>query len=323
MTGEADTKVEMKRIKAIQIAAWIAVAGNALLAAAKITSGVFYQSVAVLGDGLDSLGDVVSSLLTVLAAAILIQPPDFDHPYGHQRADTIASKLLSFIIFFTGAQLTLSTVSQFLAKEPGSIPDIGALVITLISIVGKVLLSLFLMKKGKRLSSKMLLANAKNMRGDIIISLVVLVGILVSRYIDLGIIDIITGAVVGIWIMKTGVEIFLDTNMELMDGLQDPSVYFRVFDAVERVKGAHNPHRARIRRQGPWYIIDLDIEVKADLKVEEAHKICTEVEEEIRQTLPKVYDIMIHMEPLGNYEEGEKFGLNRERLSHRKKSSKK
>jgi cation diffusion facilitator family transporter len=238
MTGEADTKVELKRIKAIQIAAWISVAGNALLAAAKIASGVFYESVAVLGDGLDSLGDVVSSLLTVFTAAILIQPPDFDHPYGHQRADTIASKLLSFIIFFTGAQLTLSTVSQFLAKESGPIPDIGAIVITLVSIVGKVLLSLFLMRRGKRLSSKMLLANAKNMRGDIIISLVVLVGILVSRYIDLGIIDIITGAVVGIWIMKTGVEIFLDTNMELMDGLQDPSVYFRVFDAVERVKGA-------------------------------------------------------------------------------------
>jgi hypothetical protein len=143
MTGEADTKVELKRIKAIQIAAWISVAGNALLAAAKIASGVFYESVAVLGDGLDSLGDVVSSLLTVLAAAILIQPPDFDHPYGHQRADTIASKLLSFIIFFTGAQLTLSTVSQFLAKESGPIPDIGAIVITLVSIVGKVLLSLF------------------------------------------------------------------------------------------------------------------------------------------------------------------------------------
>jgi cation diffusion facilitator family transporter len=243
--------------------------------------------VAVLGDGLDSLGDVVSSLLTVLAAAILIQPPDFDHPYGHQRADTIASKLLSFIIFFYRCPADPLYRQSVPGQGAGPIPDIGALVITLISIVGKVLLSLFLMKKGKRLSSKMLLANAKNMRGDIIISLVVLVGILVSRYIDLGIIDIITGAVVGIWIMKTGVEIFLDTNMELMDGLQDPSVYFRVFDAVERVKGAHNPHRARIRRQGPWYIIDLDIEVKADLKVEEAHKICTKSKRKSARPYPR------------------------------------
>jgi cation diffusion facilitator family transporter len=143
MTGDADTKAEKKRIKAIRIAAWISVVGNALLAGAKIASGIFYDSIAVLGDGLDSLGDVVSSLLTVFAAAILIQPPDFDHPYGHQRADTITSKLLSFIIFFTGAQLTLSTVSQFLVKIPGLYLGSEPSSSPIVSIVGKTLLSYF------------------------------------------------------------------------------------------------------------------------------------------------------------------------------------
>ena len=305
---------ERQRARAIRAVAWVSVIANAVLSASKIFVGLQFESFAVLGDGLDSLADVVSSLLTVIAAAVLIRPPDTDHPYGHQRADTIASRVLSFIIFFTGAQLSYSTFMQFLAREPATVPGLPAIVVTVVSILGKLALALYLHAKGKGLESGMLKANAKNMRSDIVISLVVLLGLFFATYADLGIIDVITGFAVGLWIIKTAIEIFVDTNMELMDGMKDSGMYFKVFDAVERVEGACNPHRARIRRQGPWHIVELDVEVDPQITVAEGHEICQAVEDEIRASVPRVYDIMVHIEPLGNHEAHERWGLDRDSL---------
>lgn len=314
MTKKPVIDAEQHRVKAIQIAAVLSVVVNAVLAGLKIFVGLRWSSFAVLGDGFDSLADVASSLVTIFAAAVLIRPPDLDHPYGHQRADTIAAKALSFIIFFTGAQLSYATFTQFLSREVAAVPGLPAIIVTAVSVVGKIAIAIHLEFRGRHLESLMLKANAKNMRSDIVMSLVVLLGLFFAKYAELGVIDLIAGFVVGIWIMKTAVEIFLDTNMELMDGLNDPAMYFRVFDAVERVEGAHNPHRARIRTQGPWHIIDLDVEVEPSLSVAEAHEICRKVEHEIRSAIPKVYDIMVHIEPLGNDEDEERFGLDRASL---------
>ena len=311
---DQSSREEAGRVRAIQVVAAVSVVVNAVLAALKIIVGLRSGSFAVLGDGFDSLADVASSLVTIFAAAVLIRPPDLDHPWGHQRADTIAAKVLSFIIFFTGAQLSYATLMQFLSREAATVPGFSAIAVTLVSVVGKIAIAVYLHLRGRDLQSLMLAANAKNMRNDIVMSVVVLLGLFFAQYAELGIIDVITGFAVGLWIMKTAVEIFLDTNMELMDGLKDPAMYFRVFDAVERVDGAHNPHRARIRTQGPWHIIELDVEVDPSLSVAAAHDICRHVEREIRASIPKVYDIMIHIEPLGNREDGERFGIDRASL---------
>ena len=309
-----DFQEERRRAIAIRRVAWIAVVGNAVLATIKIVAGIQAESFAVLGDGFDSLADVVSSLLTVFAAGILIRPPDSDHPYGHQRADTIASRLLSFVLFFTGAQLAWATMSQFLSRAPAAVPGPAALVVTAISILAKLALYLFLHRRGLRLESEMLRANARNMRGDIVISIGVLMGVFFSTFAQIGVIDVITGFAVGLWIMRTAVQVFMETNMELMDGLDDPAMYYRVFDAVEAVNGASNPHRARIRRQGPWHIVELDVEVAPEITVAEGHRIASAVEEAIRAAVPRVYDIMVHIEPHDNTEEEERFGLDRQSL---------
>ncbi|NLV66262.1 MAG: cation transporter, partial [Spirochaetes bacterium] len=95
----------MDRNRIIQTASLISVAGNALLASAKITAGILSGSLSVLGDGLDSLTDIFISLITLAISIIIIQPPDREHPYGHFRAETIATSVLAFIIFFIGGQL--------------------------------------------------------------------------------------------------------------------------------------------------------------------------------------------------------------------------
>jgi divalent metal cation (Fe/Co/Zn/Cd) transporter len=94
-----------------------------------------------------------------------------------------------------------------------------------------------------------------------------------------------------------------------MDGLDDPTIYPIVFEAVSEVAEAANPHRARVRQLANMYLIDLDIEVDGTLTVSDAHDVAVRVEERIKQKLDNVYDIMVHVEPLGNVESDERFGI--------------
>ncbi|MBN1837771.1 MAG: cation transporter [Spirochaetales bacterium] len=298
-----------QRARQIERFAWVAVVGNLVLAAVKIAAGVLGGSLAVLGDGLDSTIDVGASAITLFAARIIAKPPDRTHPYGHFRAETIASKTLSFVIFFVGAQLALSTVHRLAAGVPPGVPEPMALYAVLLSVAGKAALAILLSRSGRRLSSSMLVANGKNMRSDILISGGVLVGLVFTRWLHLPLLDPVVALAISVWIMKTAFGIFLESNKELMDGLDDPTIYPIVFEAVAGVSEAANPHRARVRQLANMYLIDLDIEVDGSLTVAEAHDIAVRVEKRIKERLDNVYDIMVHVEPLGNVEDEERFGI--------------
>jgi divalent metal cation (Fe/Co/Zn/Cd) transporter len=109
--------------------------------------------------------------------------------------------------------------------------------------------------------------------------------------------------------MRTAFTIFMESNLELMDGMGDQTIYTAIFKAVDEISGAVNPHRTRVRRLGNMYIIDLDIEVDGKKSVTEAHEIAVQVEQTIKQRVDNVYDIMVHVEPKGNIEVNERFGI--------------
>jgi len=101
----------------------------------------------------------------------------------------------------------------------------------------------------------------------------------------------------------------METNVELMDGISDQTIYNKIFDVISQVKGAKNPHRLRVRKLANFFVIGVDIEVDPELKVAEAHKIAQTVERQLKLQLGNVYDVMVHVEPFGNLEQ-EKFGLS-------------
>ncbi|MFW5879447.1 MAG: cation diffusion facilitator family transporter [bacterium] len=299
-----------QRNKEILYASWIAIIGNALLSALKITIGVITGSLAVIGDGIDSATDILTSIITLFTAKIISRPPDAKYPFGYQKADDIAAKVLSFIIFFAGGQLAISSAKNILNQTSGQEPGNLAIIITIISIIGKLFLSYYLRKKGKKVNSIMLSANGKNMQNDVLISLSVLVGLAAVYFFNLPILDSITAFLVSLWIIKSAFQIFMESNTSLMDGVKDEEVYNDIFQAVEEVDGASNPHRVRIRQIAGTYIIDLDIEVEGSICVHEAHVIAQEVENNIKVKIENVYDIMVHVEPLGEKHNKEQFGVS-------------
>ena len=305
----------MDRKQEIVRTSWISVIGNAILSALKIVIGFISGSLAVLGDGLDSASDIVTSLITLFTAKLMSRPPNVKYAYGYEKADMIASKALSFLTFFAGAQLGISTVKRLISDEVREMPTKLAIYVTVVSIVGKLLLSLYQFKIGKKVNSSMLIANAKNMRNDVVISVTVLTGLIFTFIFKLQIIDSISALAVSIWIMKVGFDIFMETNTELLDGIKDPSVYKTIIEAAEMIEGVKNPHRIRSREMGGMYEILLDIEVDGNLPLDKAHDIAHAVERSIREKVENVYEIIVHAEPFGDKDNTEKFGLSRENIS--------
>jgi cation diffusion facilitator family transporter len=300
------------REKTLLRTSWISTIGNTALSASKIIVGLLSGSLAVLSDGIDSATDVVISIVMIFTAHIMNRPPSQKYVYGYEKAESIATKILSLVIFYAGIQLLVSSAGKILSPGgPRTLPAAIAIYVTLLSIAGKLGLAFYQYRQGKKIKSPMLIANAKNMRNDVIISVSVLLGLLFTFILRLPIIDIITGLIVSLFIIRSSISIFMDSNVELMDGLKDTSVYNKIFEAVERVPGASNPHRVRSRLIGNLYMIDLDVEADGDITLSEAHTIADAVEQSIKESIENVYDIVVHIEPSGKHHTEEKFGINK------------
>lgn len=295
-------------------ASWISIGGNAVLAILKIFAGLWSGSLAVVSDGIDSSMDIVMSVIMLITARISNRPPDIKYAFGYKKADTIAAKALSFIIFFAGAQLAITTIKRFFDDSSAELPSYWAMVVTAISIVGKLLLSLYQYRVGKRANSPMLMANAKNMKNDVVISLSVLAGLFFTFVLKLPVIDQLTALIVSLWIMKVAYDIFRETNTELMDGVEDPTVYKKIFNAIEKVDGVRNPHRVRSRQINGMHMIVVDIEVDGNTTLYRAHEIAHDVEESIRHDVQDIYDIVVHVEPFGDMQSEKPAGVKREDL---------
>jgi len=303
------------RTHLIKKASWIAFGGNAFLATAKILVGFFSGSLAVLSDGIDSATDVLIAMMTLVAARISSKPGDREHPYGHGRIETVSAAVIAFIVFFAGAQVLVNALGRIIGGKSSGLPSPIAVAVTIVSIIGKLLLAWSQFHFGKISGSSMLIANGKNMRGDVVTSLAVLAGLGLTYLTGIPVMDKILAALVSLWIIKNAIGIFMEANTELMDGTNDRGPYQELFAAVTRVPAAGNPHRVRLRRIGSMLVADMDIEVDPDMTVREAHDIAVNVETAIKESMEDVYDVIVHVEPKGNIEE-EKFGLTADDTSH-------
>lgn len=295
-------------------ASWVAIVGNAVLSILKIVIGLISGSISVVADGVDSASDIITSLVTLLTARIISKPPNPNFAYGYGKADTVAAKALSFIIFFAGAQLALSTIDNILHPVERSLPGIISVYIIIISIFSKFALAWYLNKTGKKIDSQMLIVNGRNMQNDVVISISVLIGLGFTFWFKLPILDTITALFVSFYIMFIAFRIFMQTNRDLMDGISDTEIYRNIIEIVNSVEGAHNPHRIRVRKLANLYLVALDLEIDGNLSLNQAHEISNQVDALIKEKIDNIYDVLIHVDPKG-IEEEEAYGVSESDLN--------
>ncbi len=294
----------------IQQASWVGMIGNGLLAALKIIVGFIAGSAAVIADGIDSASDILASLITFYASKVSEMPPDKAHPWGHKRAEAIAAKIISMIIFVAGLQLVISTVGMLWNGEVRQMPGKASIAVTILSILGKSVMALYKFRVAKKTNSSMMKADAINMKNDIFLSLSVLIGLGITYITNLPVIDTCVGILLGLWILRSGAMLSLETNTELMDSFENHEVYYKkLYSIANETPGVYNPHKMRIRKLNNHLDIYLDIEVDGDLSVTQGHDIAKDLETNIKNVFDEVFDVMVHVEPISN-EEDEQFGIS-------------
>ena len=300
-----------KRQNIIKYAGIVALVGNLVLAIAKLLVGFVSGSLSVMGDGIDTTTDVIIACMTLIIAKIIAIPSDNDHPWGHSRADTIGTVILSFVLAFAGLELCFSSIEHIMNPREKVVVSQLALIVTSVSIFVKIILAVIMFVLGKRANSSMIKANAQNMINDILISGSVLIGLILAYAIDSPLVDPIVALLVSFFIIKNAIQIFWEMNVELMDGNTNKEAYQQLFAAVKSVDGVSHPHRVRMRKIAAFWDVDLDIEVDGSMSVVEAHEISEKVARAIRTSIPDVYDVMVHIEPAGHLcEDEEGYGLS-------------
>jgi cation diffusion facilitator family transporter len=304
-------KLNTNREKIAVRASWVGIVVNGLLAFFKLLISFITGSMAILADAIDTSTDIITSILTLVAAKISNRPADESHPFGHERAETIVTKVVSLVIIYAGFQVLIGAVQSlfnrnFLIERPYLV-----LWISLISIVAKYGLYKYKYSAGNKTKNSSLVADALNMRNDILTSFSVLIGIIFYLSFDLLWIDSVVAIIVSIFIFKVGVEMFIETSDEFMGSSKElGEIYYNILDAVEKFDEAYNPHKIRVRKAGYVYFVELHIEVDEHMTVKEANNVASEIEKELKEKNPYIKDVIIHVEPLGNKEE-EEFGFDK------------
>jgi len=266
---------------------------NIVTALAKGVYGLFTGSLSMEADGLHSLFDSTANIIGIVGISLAARPPDVDHPYGHAKYESFASIGIAVLLFASCIQLILAAANRL---QSGLAPEVTELsfIIMGITVIINVGVSTYEYILGKKLKSSILVADSLHTRSDIYASLGVILGLLA---INMGypLADpIIALAICGL-IVHTGLEIIRDASPALLD--RAPVEAKVIVDLAESVDGVCSCHAVRTRGLASEIYVDLHIGVDVTLKMDAAHLVSDEVERTIKNKIPGVRDVVVHLEP--------------------------
>jgi cation diffusion facilitator family transporter len=271
----------------------ISIVAYICLSLIKLIIGYIANSEALKADGLNNATDIIASLAVLIGLKLSQRPADDDHPYGHWKAESVASMVASFIMIGVGIQVTYGAISSIFNRTNES-PDILAAWIGLFCAI----IMFFVYRYNKRLAQEInshsVMAAAKDNLSDAWVSIGTFVGIIGAQF-HLPWLDPVTAVIVGLLIIKTGWEIFREASHHLTDGFDENQIesYKQSIINCPGVKGVKD---IKARSYGNNVIVDIVILVNSNLDIRQAHDIATEVEQELMNGF-NVYDVHVHVEP--------------------------
>ncbi|HWI61040.1 MAG TPA: cation diffusion facilitator family transporter [Symbiobacteriaceae bacterium] len=284
-----------ERQRMVNRAGMLTISINVILTLARGAAALISGSTAVLADAANSGTDILATLVVLGGARIAALPPDPGHPYGHEKAEPVAAKLVGLIVTFAGAMVALGA---FQALRGGGAESVGALAawVTGISIGVKELLSRHLVGIAQATDNEALMADAANQRTDVLASAAALVGALGAR-MGMPALDPVMGLVVAALILRMGLGLYWRSVNNLMDPAPEVETMSKLSTAAAGVDGVVNVDEIKARIFGAGIYVDCKICVKADLTVEEGHRIGKRVKEACRSAVEEVRDVLVHINP--------------------------
>jgi cation diffusion facilitator family transporter len=296
--SEADSvlanPLQMERARQIAVLGMVV---SALLAILKIVIGRMAHSASVQADGLESSADVFTAGLVLIGLKLAARPADENHPYGHGRVEILTGLLLGFILFCAGCLIAWHGLTG--AADEQHTPAAFAVWPLLISIFAKFWLVLIKYRHGRQIGSSSLVADASNDGIDILSGVVALTALSLTllnpgRFLRA---DHYGAFGVGLIVIVTSLRVMHETSAHLMDTMPDDRAMREIRETALGVQDVAGVEKCFARKTGLKYHVDLHLEVDPNISVRASHEIAQRVRDRIRQKLPWVADVLVHVEP--------------------------
>jgi cation diffusion facilitator family transporter len=268
---------------------------NALLFILKYWAGIVTGSVAIIADAWHTLSDSLSSLIVLIGAKVSTKPPDREHPFGHGRAELIASVLIAAFLGFVAFEFLKESILKLNNRDIVVFGNI-AIIVTIISIVLKEALSQYAFWAWKKTGYLSLKADAWHHRTDAISSLIILVGIFLGKYFWW--MDGVLGIIVALMIAFAGYEILKETISKLLGEAPDPKLVAQIKEvAGNETEHDMQIHHIHLHSYGEHQEITFHIRLPNTMSVEDSHSLVTAIQQSLREALS--IEATIHVEPNG------------------------
>lgn len=299
----------MKKIeeaKIIKKNTTITIVLNTLLALAKLIGGIFGASAVLIADAVNSIGDVLTNIVVFVSTKFSKKEIDHDHPYGHDKFDSLISIFLGVALIITAVQLGKDAVIRFIdiVFKDGVItkPLWFTWVIALFTIVIKEGLFRVTKSDAKKAKSQALMAQAWDHRSDTIASFGAIIGIVGAIY-GIGFLDPVASLVIAVFIFFLGFKIIRTGISQVIDESADDEQIGRIRAIIEANTNVRRIDEIKTRMFGLNFYVDLEIALDASLSLIEAHEIAENIHDDIEREISDVIHCMIHVNP---YEADEK-----------------
>jgi cation diffusion facilitator family transporter len=280
-------------------ATFLGIALNVLLVAGKLAGGLAGHSHALIADAMESLADIFSSLIVWRAVVVAAEPPDREHPYGHGKAEAIAAGVASTLLLLAALGIAVEAGRQLFRFQTREPPRAFTLFILIGVVLVKEMVFRYASRQATLAGSSAVKADAWHHRSDAITSLAAAIGISVCllggrrfAYAD-DAAALFAAAIIG-W---NGWLLLRPALDELMDAAPGAGLLAQIRATAAEVPGVQAVEKCQARKTGFEYWVDMHIEVDPRLTVQQGHQIAHQVKGRVRQAVPSVNDVLVHVEP--------------------------
>ena len=280
-------------------ATFLGIAVNVVLGAVKFAAGIFGHSHALIADATESFADIFNSLVVWRGIVVAAAPPDENHPYGHSKAEPLAGAFGAVMLFAAAIWIAVKALAAI--TEPHSSPKWFTLVVLVVVIAVKEGLFRFVIGEGEATDNSAVKTDAWHHRSDAITSAGAFIGISIAliggekfSWAD-DAAAIFCAIIIGI----NGWLLLRPPLSELMDEAPDLKIVEHIRQIAAGANGVERVEKCFVRKAGHLFFVEMHVEVNPQMTVLRSHEIAHDVKDKIRETMPDVSDVLVHIEPMG------------------------
>lgn len=296
MNAVSDEKQELAIAMRVSV---VSIIVNVVLSLFKLVAGILGRSAAMVSDAVHSASDVFSTIVVIIGVKISKKASDEEHPYGHDRLESVAAVILAAVLAATGLGIGWTGVKKIIAGDFDNIavPTILPLAAAVISIVVKEAMYWYTRSAAKKIKSDALMADAWHHRSDGFSSVGSLIGIIGAR-MGFPVFDPVASVVICLFILKAAFDIFMSALDKMVDKSCDAKTIEKMKETVLEDDNIIALDDIKTRLFGSGCYVDIEISADGNITLFEAHDIAERTHDRIEQTFTDVKHCMVHVNPV-------------------------